>query len=60
MVRVLCDSRDTTYPRLKVNKDSSWDVMFIVCLIEENIFTITTLSRPFLKNALFVDSMFRA
>lgn len=49
-----------TYPRFKINKYSTGDIMFIVCLVEEDIFTVPPFCGPLLQDAVFTDSMFRA
>src|SRR5258706_4836593 len=44
--------------RLEVDEYSTWDIVFIVCLVEKDVLAIATFCRPFFKNSLFVDSMF--
>ena len=49
-----------THPRLEVNENCTGNIMFIICLIEKHVFTVTPLRRPVLEDALFVDAMFGA
>jgi hypothetical protein len=48
---------DSTYSRFKINKNSTRDVMFIVCLIEKHVLSIATFGRPFFENTLLVYTM---
>lgn len=50
----------TTYSRFEVNKNRSRNIMLVVCLIKENVFTITLapISRPVFEVTLGGDAMF--
>ncbi len=48
------------YSRFKVNQDGTGDIVFVICLVEEDVFAITTLCGPVFENPLFVDAMFGA
>ena len=44
--------------RLEVDEYSTWNVVFIVCLVEEDILAIAAFCCPFFENSLFVYPMF--
>lgn len=46
------------YSGFQVDEESSGNVMFIICLVEKDIFSVITLSSIFFKNAFRIDSMF--
>jgi len=50
--------RQNTYTGLQIHQDSAGYIVLIIGLVEEHVFTIATLRRPFLEDALFVDAMF--
>lgn len=52
--------RGQTYSRFQVNHDCPWNVVLIICLVEENVFPITTLCGPLFKDALVVDAVLGA
>ena len=52
--------RQFTHPWFQINKDCAGNIVFIVCLIKEDVLTVTTFSCPLLKNAIFANSMFCA
>ena len=43
------------YSRLKIDKNGAWNIVLVVCLVEENVFTIPSFRRPFFKDALIAD-----
>src|ERR1700722_886560 len=49
---------DSTYSRFKINKNSTRNVMFIVCLIEKHVLSIATFGRPFFEDTLLVYTLF--
>jgi hypothetical protein len=49
-----------TDSRLEINKDSTRNIMFVVCLVEKHVFAIASFGRPFLQDALLVYAVFRA
>jgi hypothetical protein len=49
-----------THPWLEVNENCTGYIMFIIRLIEKHVFTVATLCRPVLEDALFVDAMLSA
>jgi hypothetical protein len=51
---------ERAYSWLQVNKDSTRNVVLIIRLVKEHVLAITALSRPFLEDAFFVDSMLSA
>eukprot|EP00039_Didymoeca_costata_P011448 m.160808 g.160808 ORF g.160808 m.160808 type:complete len:170 (-) comp15175_c2_seq1:30-539(-) len=44
----------------KVEQHRSWNVMFIIGLVKENIFSITSLDSKVLKNTIWSDAVFKA
>ena len=44
---------------LEINEDRPWNVMLIISLIEEHIFTIVAISCIFFKDALTTNAMFK-
>ena len=50
--------RKFTHPWLQINKDCTRNIMFIVCLIKEDVLTVTTFSCPLLKYTIFANPMF--
>lgn len=50
----------STYSRFEVNKNRSRNIMLVVCLIKENVFTITLapIGRPVFEVTLGGDAMF--
>ena len=57
-IRALLDIVDNTW--LQIDKKSSWDVVLIICLVEENIFSIFTLRRIWLQDTVWSNSMLTA
>ena len=49
-----------TYTRLEIDENGSWNIMFIICLVKEDIFTVASLRSPFFEYSLFIDAMFSA
>ena len=43
---------------LEIDEYGTWDVVFIVCLVEEDVLAIASFCCPFFENPLFVDPMF--
>lgn len=50
----------STYSRFEVDKNSSRNIMLVICLIKENVFTITlpSIGRPVFEVTLGGDTMF--
>lgn len=46
-----------THPWLEVDQKCARNVVFIICLVKEYVFTVTPLCRPVLEDALFVDTV---
>lgn len=50
----------STYSRFEVDENSSRNIMLVICLIKENVFTITlpSIGRPVFEVTLGGDTMF--
>ena len=48
------------YPRLKIEKNGSWDVASVVGLVEENVFAVTAFCRKVFQITVSIDTVFSA
>jgi hypothetical protein len=46
--------------RLEINEESSWNVMLIISLVEEDVLSVLSISRIVFQYTFWVDSMFLA
>lgn len=56
-----CDGQaNTTYSWLEIYEDRSWDVVLVICLVEEDILAVSALflSCVFLQCTILCNSMF--
>lgn len=49
-----------THTWFEIDEDGAGDVVLVVCLVEEYVFTVAAFGRPFLENALLVDAVLGA
>ena len=49
-----------THSRFQIHQYSTWDIVLVVRLVEEHVFTIAALGGPLLEYAFVVDSMLGA
>lgn len=52
--------REDTYSRLKIDKNSAWNIVLVVCLVEEDVLSISRVCCPLLEDAFLVYSVFSA
>ena len=52
--------RGCTNTGLEINKNSAGNIMVVVCLVEKDILTVSTLRRPVLEDPLLAYAMLSA
>ena len=51
--------RERTHPRLRIDQDCSWNVVLVVCLVEEHVLPVSSLGSKVLQYSILRDSMLK-